>query len=73
MRRLTLLLVLVAAAGSFLAFRPIMTTNATAVEGVSALVSRALAERLIAPLAARWRYSLLNFPSTALAFLAMLP
>ncbi len=34
MRRLALLLELVVAAGSFLAFRPIMTTNATAVEGV---------------------------------------
>ena len=38
MRRLTLLLVLVAAAGSLLAFRPIMTTNATAVAGVLKLV-----------------------------------
>lgn len=34
MRRLTLLLVLVVAAGSFLAFRPTMTTEVTAVEGV---------------------------------------
>ncbi len=34
MRRLIVLLVLVVAAGSFLAFRPTMTTDATAVEGV---------------------------------------
>ena len=44
MRRLILLLVLVAAAGSFLAFRPIMTTNATAVEGVWKLVHVTTAE-----------------------------
>ncbi len=34
MRRLIVLLVLVVAAGSFLAFRPTMTTEVTAVEGV---------------------------------------
>ena len=34
MRRLTLLRVLVVAAGSFLAFRPTMTTQVSAVEGV---------------------------------------
>ena len=34
MRRLTILVVLVVAAGSFLAFRPTMTTDASAVEGV---------------------------------------
>ncbi len=34
MRRLTVLLVLVVAAGAFLAFRPAMTTEVTAVEGV---------------------------------------
>ena len=34
MRRLTLLLVLVVAAGSFLAFRPATTSDASAVEGV---------------------------------------
>ena len=43
MRRLTLLLVLVAAAGSFLAFRP-MTTEVTAVEGVWKLVHVTTAE-----------------------------
>ena len=43
MRRLTLLLVLVVAAGSFLAFRP-MTTEVTAVEGVWKLVHVTTAE-----------------------------
>ena len=44
MRRLTLLLVLVVAAGSFLAFRPTMTTEVTAVEGVWKLVHVTTAE-----------------------------
>ena len=43
MRRLTVLLVLVVAAGSFLAFRP-MTTEVTAVEGVWKLVHVTTAE-----------------------------
>ncbi len=44
MRRLTVLLVLVVAAGSFLAFRP-MTTEVTAVEGVWKLVHVTTAEQ----------------------------
>ncbi len=44
MRRLTLLPVLVVAAGSLLAFRPAMTTEDTAVEGVWKLVHVTTAE-----------------------------
>ena len=44
MRRLTLLLALVVAAGSFLAFRPTMTTQVSAVEGAWKLVHVTTAE-----------------------------
>ncbi len=44
MRRLTLLLVLVVAAGSFLAFRPTMTTQVSALDGAWKLVHVTTAE-----------------------------
>ncbi len=44
MRRLTLLLVLVVAAGSFLAFRPTMTTEVSALDGAWKLVHVTTAE-----------------------------